>query len=100
MLDRGFVDEVQSLRSRSGLTKACPSMRSVGYRQIWQYLDREISETEMREQAQAATRQLAKRQLTWLRSWRADTNTLIKVSDSLPITEGKTWLSKVFDRVL
>ena len=100
MLDRGFVDEVQLLRTRSGLTNACPSMRSVGYRQIWQYLDREISETEMREQAQAATRQLAKRQLTWLRSWRADTNTLIKVSDSLPITEGKTWLSKVFDRVL
>lgn len=100
MLDRGFVDEVQLLRTRSGLTNACPSMRSVGYRQIWQYLDNEISETEMREQAQAATRQLAKRQLTWLRSWRADTNKLIKVSDSLPVAEGKTWLSKVFDRVL
>ncbi len=100
MLDRGLVDEVQLLRARPGLTNACPSMRSVGYRQIWQYLDNELSETQMREQAQAATRQLAKRQLTWLRSWRADTNTLIKVSDSLPVAEGKTWLSKVFDRVL
>jgi tRNA dimethylallyltransferase len=100
MLDRGFIEEVQSLRMRPGLTDACSSMRSVGYRQIWQYLDNEISKTEMREQAQAATRHLAKRQLTWLRSWRADSNTLMKVSNMLPVAEGKTWLSKVLDRVL
>jgi len=43
-------------------------MRAVGYRQVWQYLENEISELEMRERAIAATRQLAKRQLTWLRS--------------------------------
>lgn len=100
MLDRGFVDEVESLRARFELTNACPSMRSVGYRQIWQYLDNEISDKEMRERAQAATRRLAKRQLTWLRSWRADTNTFIEVSDSSPVAEGKTWLSRVFDHVL
>jgi tRNA dimethylallyltransferase len=45
-------------------------MRTVGYRQVWQFLEGEISEAQMREQAVAATRQLAKRQLTWLRSFR------------------------------
>jgi tRNA dimethylallyltransferase len=44
-------------------------MRAVGYRQVWQHLEREISEAELRSQAVAATRQLAKRQLTWLRSF-------------------------------
>ncbi|MGB1047984.1 MAG: hypothetical protein ACPG0M_08990, partial [Litorivicinaceae bacterium] len=78
----------------------CPSMRSVGYRQMWQYLDGELSEHEMKDQAKAATRQLAKRQLTWLRSWRTDTNTLIEVSNSIPLEKGKVWLSGVLDRVL
>jgi tRNA dimethylallyltransferase len=70
MLARGLVDEVRALRRRYRLTPGMPSMRAVGYRQVWQFLEGEISEAEMREQAVAATRQLAKRQLTWLRSFR------------------------------
>ena len=70
MLAAGLVDEVRRLRSRHRLTPGMPSMRAVGYRQVWQYLEGEISEAELREQAVAATRQLAKRQLTWLRSFR------------------------------
>ena len=99
MLQRGFEAEVEMLRQRSALTPDCPSMRSVGYRQMWQYLDGDLSENEMKDQAKAATRQLAKRQLTWLRSWRADTNTLIEVSNLIPIEKGKIWLSGVLDRV-
>jgi tRNA dimethylallyltransferase len=68
MLQAGLVEEVKTLRSRYRLTPGLPSMRAVGYRQVWQYLENEISELEMRERAIAATRQLAKRQLTWLRS--------------------------------
>jgi len=70
MLAAGLVDEVGALRSRHRLTAGMPSMRTVGYRQVWQFLEGEISEAQMREQAVAATRQLAKRQLTWLRSFR------------------------------
>jgi tRNA dimethylallyltransferase len=69
MLAAGFVDEVAALRGRGDLHAGLPSMRAVGYRQIWSYLDGRIDRTEMRAQAIAATRQLARRQLTWLRSW-------------------------------
>lgn len=69
MLKKGFVDEVQNLRERGDLTINLPSMRSVGYRQIWQYLEGLYDYTTMQEKAVAATRQLAKRQLTWLRHW-------------------------------
>lgn len=68
MVDAGFVDEVASLRQRPGLTAEHPSMRSVGYRQFWQYLDGEFDLDEARDRALYATRQLAKRQITWLRS--------------------------------
>jgi tRNA dimethylallyltransferase len=68
MLHAGLIEEVKTLRERYRLTQGMPSMRAVGYRQVWQYLENEISELEMRERAIAATRQLAKRQLTWLRS--------------------------------
>ena len=70
MLEAGLVDEVRRLRSRHRLTPGMPSMRAVGYRQVWQHLEGELSEAGLREQAVAATRQLAKRQLTWLRSFR------------------------------
>jgi len=70
MLKAGLVEELKALRERYRLTPGMPSMRAVGYRQVWQYLDGEIDEARMREQATAATRQLAKRQLTWLRSFR------------------------------
>ncbi|MEM9209003.1 MAG: tRNA (adenosine(37)-N6)-dimethylallyltransferase MiaA [Pseudomonadota bacterium] len=68
MLDAGFVDEVRSLRRRSGLSADSSAMRAVGYRQVWRHLDGQINLETATLQAQAATRQLAKRQLTWLRS--------------------------------
>ncbi|HTM62459.1 MAG TPA: tRNA (adenosine(37)-N6)-dimethylallyltransferase MiaA [Burkholderiales bacterium] len=70
MLASGLVDEVKRLRSQYKLSAGLPSMRAVGYRQVWLHLEGEISAAEMRTQAVAATRQLAKRQLTWLRSFR------------------------------
>lgn len=68
MLAAGFVDEVRALRARGGLSLEMPSMRCVGYRQAWQALDEGRSTEWLREKACAATRQLAKRQLTWLRA--------------------------------
>lgn len=69
MLAEGLLDEVQRLRARYPLTPSLPSMRAVGYRQAWAHLDGEIDAAALREQGIAATRQLAKRQMTWLRSW-------------------------------
>lgn len=68
MLEQGFVDEVKALVARGDLSPDMPSMRSVGYRQVWGWLRGEYGEAEMVERGQAATRQLAKRQMTWLRS--------------------------------
>jgi tRNA dimethylallyltransferase len=68
MLRAGLVDELAALRKRYPLDAALPSMRCVGYRQAWRYLEGEIDGKELRETGIAATRQLAKRQLTWLRS--------------------------------
>jgi len=68
MLERGLLEEVRALRRRYALRPGLPSMRCVGYRQAWQHLEREIDRRELRERGIAATRQLAKRQLTWLRS--------------------------------
>ncbi|HLT27923.1 MAG TPA: tRNA (adenosine(37)-N6)-dimethylallyltransferase MiaA [Zeimonas sp.] len=68
MLERGFVDEVRALRARGDLSPSLPSMRSVGYRQVWQWLDGAGPRDAMIDAAVAATRQLAKRQLTWLRA--------------------------------
>ncbi len=69
MLDAGLIAEVTKLYQRGDLDPQLPSMRAVGYRQVWNYLDQQIDYATMREQAIAATRQLAKRQFTWLRSW-------------------------------
>lgn len=69
MLQQEFIAEVESLFKRGDLHADLPSIRAVGYRQAWDYLSGEINKEEMREQALAATRQLAKRQITWLRSW-------------------------------
>lgn len=69
MMTQGFLDEISALYERGDLSLDCPSMKSVGYRQFWQYLDGELSQSEAKERAIIATRQLAKRQLTWLRSW-------------------------------
>ncbi|HEX6018349.1 MAG TPA: tRNA (adenosine(37)-N6)-dimethylallyltransferase MiaA [Burkholderiaceae bacterium] len=72
MLRAGFVDEVRALRARGDLHAALPSMRCVGYRQAWRALDDSDLE-HLRERAIAATRQLAKRQLTWLRAMPRET---------------------------
>ena len=66
--DEGIVAEVARLRARGDLNPSLPSMRCVGYRQAWDYLDGRISRAELRETGIIATRQLAKRQLTWLRA--------------------------------
>jgi tRNA dimethylallyltransferase len=68
MLSRGLVDELRALRRRYALRPELPSMRSVGYRQAWSYLEGELDEPALRTRGIAATRQLAKRQFTWLRS--------------------------------
>ena len=68
MLDAGLVDELRALRDEYALEPDMPSMRCVGYRHAWDFMNDRISRTELLEQGIAATRQLAKRQLTWLRS--------------------------------
>ena len=68
MLEDGLVAELEALRARYRLNPDLPSMRCVGYRQTWQYLEGEIDKPTLRAKGIAATRQLAKRQLTWLRA--------------------------------
>lgn len=70
MLAEGFQQEVENLRARQDLHLDLPAMRCVGYRQMWQHLDGEFDYQTMIAKGVAATRQLAKRQLTWLRSWK------------------------------
>jgi tRNA dimethylallyltransferase len=67
MLAQGFIDEVAALKARGDLDDSMPSIRCVGYRQIWSYLNGDYDYSTMQEKAVAATRQLAKRQFTWLR---------------------------------
>jgi tRNA dimethylallyltransferase len=69
MLEAGLVDEVRSLKDRYPLRAELPSMRAVGYRQVWEHLEGAHGLAELRDKGIAATRQLAKRQLTWLRSF-------------------------------
>lgn len=68
MLSAGLIDEVQTLRRRYTLDASLPSMRCVGYRQVWDFLEGNLDRTEMRNKGIFATRQLAKRQLTWMRA--------------------------------
>ncbi len=70
MLHAGLLDEVREIRKKYQVTARTPSMRAVGYRQAWEHLDGRTSFAEMRDKAIAATRQLAKRQTTWLRRFR------------------------------
>ena len=89
MLAAGFEAEVVSLRVRGDLHPTLPSMRAVGYRQMWHYLDGDYDFARMRELAITATRQLAKRQLTWLRS----------ESDCLWLPEGAPLLDQALERL-
>jgi len=73
MLAAGLIGEVRALRQRYHLTATMPSMRCVGYRQVWDVLEGTQTKRDLRERGIAATRQLAKRQLTWLRSTPAQT---------------------------
>ena len=73
MLAAGLIDEVRALRQRYRLTASMPSMRCVGYRQVWDVLEGAQATRDLRQRGIAATRQLAKRQLTWLRSTQAQT---------------------------
>jgi tRNA dimethylallyltransferase len=68
MLAAGFLDEVQTLRARGDLTADLPSMRAVGYRQLWAQLEGRLTAAQAASAAKRATRNLAKRQLTWLKS--------------------------------
>lgn len=72
MLEQGLVDELRSLRTKYRLDAGMPSMRCVGYRQVWHYLEGEVDASTMRDTGIYATRQLAKRQITWLRSMQID----------------------------
>jgi tRNA dimethylallyltransferase len=69
MIEQGFEEEVKQLKLRGDLHEDLPSIRCVGYRQMWQYLNNEFNHDEMIFRGVCATRQLAKRQLTWLRNW-------------------------------
>lgn len=85
MMELGFQQEVEKLRARSDLHKDLPSIRCVGYRQMWEYLDGDISLDEAIYKGICATRQLAKRQITWLRGWNSEITWL----DSLDPTSSK-----------
>ena len=89
MLDQGFVEEVRNLFQRGDLNKALPAIRAVGYRQVWEFLEGNSDCYTMKEKGVAATRQLAKRQLTWLRGW-DDLNTINTLDDKgqqRPVTQ-------------
>ena len=72
MLEQGLVDELRMLRAKYRLDAGMPSMRCVGYRQVWNFLEGEVDASTMRDTGIYATRQLAKRQITWLRSMQID----------------------------
>ena len=93
MLRRGLTDELQDLRRRYALNETMPSMRLVGYRQVWQYLQGEISQEMMREKAVSATRQLARRQMTWLRA--QPSADLWTISDDTPSAAVLDMISQV-----
>lgn len=69
MLDLGLIEEVRALKQRGDLSPDLPAVRAVGYRQVWQHLEGEFDREELLDRGIAATRQLAKRQFTWLRKW-------------------------------
>ena len=95
MLEQGLVDELRGLRRKYPLNANMTSMRCVGYRQAWQYLEGEINDAELLDTGIAATRQLAKRQLTWLRSMQDNVEV-----DCLTADAGKIVLSEASRFVL
>lgn len=94
MLEAGFIEEVEVLRARGDLHLGLPSMRAVGYRQVWQYLDGEHSYARMLELGVTATRGLAKRQMTWLRSEQQLHVLSPEVDPNELATQIQAWLAK------
>jgi tRNA dimethylallyltransferase len=95
MLERGLVTEVEKLFQRHDLNPEMPSIRTVGYRQVWEYLTGTVKYSQMCEKAVIATRQLAKRQLTWLRAYPGVNS--IGMSDKVPVEESLAkldWLQR------
>ena len=93
MMQAGFVDEVKILYERGDLSANLPSMRSVGYRQIWGYLEGEYDFSTLEQKILSATRQFAKRQVTWLNKW---PNAFSLETDSQNLISKLFW--KVFGR--
>ena len=96
MLELGLINEVRALREDYDLKPSLPSMRCVGYRQAWKYLDGEFGLGTLRDKAVAATRQLAKRQLTWLRAMEG-VNTFDCLAEDLHEQVGE-WLKRNLER--
>ena len=84
MLGEGLVDEVDALRQRYPAGENLPALKAVGYRQVWQHLDGRLTYEQMQDQGIIATRQLAKRQFTWLRSW-SDLKQIVTPDKSLAL---------------
>lgn len=95
MLEQGFLEEVAALREQPQLHAELPALRAVGYRQAWEYLDGHYGLDELQARGIAATRQLAKRQLTWLRGLGTDVHSLY--TEAMPIVR-QNLLQKVCDR--
>jgi len=96
MLEQGLIAEVEALRARGDLNEDLPAIRAVGYRQVWNYLEGRCNKEEMLEKGIVATRQLAKRQLTWLRAW-PDLNWLYTESESGKVLEKQEILRKALN---
>jgi tRNA dimethylallyltransferase len=84
MLEHGLVNEVQALRARGDLQADLPAMRCVGYRQVWEALDNLAPMADLRDKGIFATRQLAKRQITWLRSMPHRHGVVADAADAVP----------------
>ena len=95
MLKKGFIEEVEQFYRSDKINADMPSMRCVGYRQVWDFLEGKLDKVAMRERGIIATRQLAKRQLTWLRSWPdlncLETNDVKNLAKVLKIVENAAY---------
>lgn len=96
MLKLGLIEEVEHLFKRGDLSADLPAIRAVGYRQTWAYLDGQLNKLEMEEKAITATRQLAKRQITWLRSW--PDVTLFNPDDPILLDDVSGWVKGIMDQ--
>jgi tRNA dimethylallyltransferase len=97
MLSHGFLDEVKVLRARGDLTPDLPAMRCVGYRQAWEALEGTLPMSELRDRGVFATRQLAKRQITWLRS--LPQRTVIEADTQDVLKQALHWLNRHISEV-